>query len=71
MPDLLLPVSFLPDEAMVRQHQSFVVSHHSHLSVEEGTSSKIQQSEAILGNWVVLYVDPVVLAFVGADPHVG
>ena len=56
---------------MVRQHQSFVVSHHSHLSVEEGTSSKIQQSEAILSNWVMFDVDPVVLAFISADSHVG
>ena len=56
---------------MIRQQQSLVMRHHSHLTVEQITSRKVHQSECILVDRVVLDVNAVVLALEITDSHVG
>jgi hypothetical protein len=44
---------------------------HSRLTIEDITAREIEQSKSILVHWVVLYIYPMMLPIVKANPHVG
>ena len=70
-PALHLSISFLCLQLMIWKHQSFVVSNHSQISIEQVTSCKVHQGKCILIDWVMFYIDSMVLTFKIANSHIG